>query len=98
MKLYRGEPPHHVVVETPGHVENLQHFVRHSPTGFSWGYGGSGPSDLARCILLDHFGLSGDDELPVDYQAFKADIIEPLEFGGAFELRSDDIALWVEAQ
>ena len=26
-----------------------------SPTGFSWGYGGSGPAQLALAILLDHF-------------------------------------------
>jgi len=28
----------------------------HSPTGFEWGYGGSGPSQLALAILADHFG------------------------------------------
>ena len=27
----------------------------HSPTGFSWGYGGSGPAQLALAIMLDHF-------------------------------------------
>lgn len=31
----------------------LKHWVRHSPAGFSWGYGGSGPSDTARSLLLD---------------------------------------------
>ena len=25
----------------------------HSPSGFSWGYGGSGPAELARAILVD---------------------------------------------
>jgi hypothetical protein len=30
----------------------LRHYVRHSPTGFSWGYGGSGPAETARCLLL----------------------------------------------
>ena len=34
----------------------LQHHVRHSPTGFECGYAGSGPSDLARCILIDFLG------------------------------------------
>lgn len=28
----------------------------HSPTGFEWGYGGSGPAQLALAILADHFG------------------------------------------
>jgi len=27
----------------------------HSPTGFSWGYGGSGPAQLALAILVDYF-------------------------------------------
>lgn len=31
----------------------LTHLPRHSPTGFSWGYGGSGPADLARALLVD---------------------------------------------
>src|SRR5512139_3403955 len=29
----------------------LPHVVHHSPTGFNWGYGGSGPADLALSIL-----------------------------------------------
>jgi hypothetical protein len=28
----------------------------HSPTGFEWGYGGSGPAQLALAILLDFTG------------------------------------------
>jgi hypothetical protein len=28
----------------------------HSPTGFEWGYNGSGPAQLALAILADHFG------------------------------------------
>jgi hypothetical protein len=34
----------------------LHHVAVHSPTGFEWGYGGSGPADLALSILADHFG------------------------------------------
>lgn len=33
----------------------LLHVVHHSPSGFEWGYGGSGPSDLALSILCDYF-------------------------------------------
>jgi Family of unknown function (DUF6166) len=29
----------------------------HSPTGFEWGYAGSGPAQLALAILADHFGV-----------------------------------------
>ena len=32
----------------------LKHIVRHSPDGFNWGYGGSGPADLALSILTDY--------------------------------------------
>jgi hypothetical protein len=35
-------------------------------------YGGSGPADLARSILIDVFGPhSAPDRLPTSYQAFK---------------------------
>jgi hypothetical protein len=34
----------------------LTHFLRHSPAGFEWGYGGSGPADLARALLIDALG------------------------------------------
>jgi len=27
----------------------------HSPSGFEWGYGGSGPAQLALALLADHF-------------------------------------------
>ena len=36
----------------------------HSPTGFEWGYGGSGPAQLALAILADHLG---DDELAFNF-------------------------------
>ena len=31
-----------------------QRIVLHSPTGFGWGYGGSGPADLALNMLYDY--------------------------------------------
>jgi hypothetical protein len=34
----------------------LHHVVRHSPTGFSRGYAGSGPADLARSLLIAALG------------------------------------------
>ena len=44
----------------------------HSPDGFNWGYGGSGPSQLALAICLELFGSQSD------YQSFKWDIIAKL--------------------
>jgi hypothetical protein len=47
----------HLVTVTRGGVESpLRHVVRHSPTGFSWSYGGSGPADLALSLLVDALG------------------------------------------
>lgn len=47
----------------------LPHLVHHSPDGFEYGYGGSGPSDLARSIIGDY--LSDRAPNPWLYQAFK---------------------------
>jgi hypothetical protein len=44
-------------------------YVNHSPTGFDWGYMGSGPAQLAFAILLDHFNAPGPALL--FYQDFK---------------------------
>lgn len=40
----------------------------HSPDGFNFGYGGSGPAQLALAILLDYIGKPPHAAL---YQAFK---------------------------
>jgi hypothetical protein len=42
----------------------------HSPDGFSWGYGGSGPAQLALAILLKYVPAEYAEEL---YQSFKID-------------------------
>ncbi len=40
-------------------VEGIgQEWVWHSPSGFEWGYGGSGPADLALNILLAATGTA----------------------------------------
>jgi Family of unknown function (DUF6166) len=50
---------------------------RHSPDGFNWGYGGSGPAQLALALLLN---VSGDiDTALAFYQRFKAEIIVGLD-------------------
>lgn len=55
--VYRGYANGRLVTVTRGDMESpLRHYVRHSPTGFCWGYGGSGPADLARCLLIDCLG------------------------------------------
>ena len=50
----------------------------HSPTGPVWGYGGSGPAQLALAILL-----AVTDEATAErfYQRFKWSVIAPIEAG-----------------
>lgn len=52
-----------------------QQVRNHSPGGFEWGYGGSGPSQLALAILLEEV----DEETAVRlYQDFKWVVIANL--------------------
>lgn len=48
----------------------------HSPTEFEWGYGGSGPAQLALAILADH--LHNDEEALNLYQRFKWAVVAGL--------------------
>jgi hypothetical protein len=59
MAHYEGRDAHDVfVVDDEGRRSRLPHVAYHSPTGFSWGYGGSGPADLALSILAHHLGVT----------------------------------------
>lgn len=65
MKIYHGyADSESVVVEdlSDGALNNLTHYVRHSPDGFLWGYEGSGPAELARCLLIDALGSAAWEE------------------------------------
>ncbi len=66
---------------------------RHSPDGFQWGYGGSGPAELARAILIEAY--PGDELVrePGCYQAFKFDIIASLK-DDEWTLTTDQIEAW----
>ena len=72
-----------------GEIKNLKHHVYHSPTGFSWGYGGSGPADLACSILWDLLGKEPDMQL---YQAFKHRFVA--NWGDEWEINERDIRGW----
>ena len=69
----------------------LQHRMRHSPDGFEWGYGGSGPSDLARSILWDYFGA---EPHPACYQDFKFHFVAPASVDG-FVVSEPEIDQWL---
>jgi hypothetical protein len=60
----------------------------HSPTGFEWGYGGSGPAQLALALCADALG---DDERAMRvYQHFKNRAVVGLN-GGNWEFSDDFI-------
>ena len=76
----------------------LKHVVRHSPDGFQWGDGGSGPADLALSILTDYNNrtnaVSGSC-LKIDdiYQEFKKDFIS--NAGNDLSISSESINEWL---
>ena len=67
----------------------------HSPTGFSWGYYGSGPAQLALALLL-HAGMATDDALEC-YQEFKTHVIAQISVGTDFELPYVEVKEWAKA-
>ena len=63
--------------------------MNHSPTGFAWGYYGSGPAQLALALVAD---ATGDDALAMrTYQRFKAEVVAHIE-GDQWEMTAADIA------
>lgn len=95
---FSGSPPEGweaMGVELPLRLD----LVNHSPTGFSWGYGGSGPAQLALAILADYFehvaGLdaaaAGAEALRL-HQSFKWHAIAPLDRLSGFVLESGAVA------
>jgi len=73
--------------------EPSQKLVNHSPNGFSWGYSGSGPAQLALGLLLD---VTHDPSLARDHhQCFKAAIIAGLDKDRSWTLTSTAILTWL---
>lgn len=55
----------------------------HSPDGFNWGFGGSGPAQLALAIMLKL-----KDEFD-DYQEFKNKVIALIPMNKDFDIQFD---------
>lgn len=88
---------------------NVPHVhVHHSPSGFEWGYGGSGPSDLALNILALFLPknprqrgvsvfrgprVSGDAFYL--HQRFKAQVIATLDRGTDHTIKGDEVRAWL---
>jgi hypothetical protein len=95
MKTYHGTREGHAAdVMANGRPLNPRlDLWNHSPTGFEWGYGGSGPAQLALAILADHLG--NDDEAVTLHQEFKRNVVAGLDYCG-WALTSEQIEAALE--
>jgi Family of unknown function (DUF6166) len=76
MKRYEGRREGYAAIVTVDgrRLNPRRDLWNHSPSGFEWGYAGSGPAQLALAILADH---CGDDEEALNfYQRFKWKVAE----------------------
>lgn len=80
-----------VVAIRNGQQYPLQHLVHHSPDGFNWGYGGSGPAELARCIVADATGISNPH--PAVCHKFKEEFVSG--WGDQWEISLDEVRSWL---
>jgi hypothetical protein len=97
MKTYTGKrTASGTIVTVNGQPLNPRNDIRcHSPTGFEWGYGGSGSAQLALAILTDHIG---DDRIAqAYYQDFKWQVIAPIQTP-TWSLTEEQVAEWLAAQ
>lgn len=98
MKRYHGLPGGRVSVVIDGESYPLDprvDLVNHSPCGFAWGYGGSGPSQLALAILAD---FTEDDAFALShYQAFKRLVIANLPPRVSFVVDGAEVGSFVSS-
>lgn len=69
-----------------------QNVWNHSPDGFSWGYSGSGPAQLALALLLEE---TDRNTAVAVHQSFKSSVIAGLPQEKGWELTSDYIQSWI---
>ncbi len=96
MKTYQGRREGHAAIVTVDGRSLRPRFDlwNHSPTGFEWGYGGSGPAQLALALLADH--LCDDDAAVSLHQDFKFAVVARLPRPG-WTLTSEQIQAAVDA-
>lgn len=90
MKCYQGRREGYAAIVTVDgrRLNPRRDLWNHSPSGFEWGYVGSGPAQLALAILADH---CGDDEEALNfYQRFKWKIVAGFPYRG-WTLTSDEV-------
>ena len=76
-------------VELPQYLD----IVNHSPSGFEWGYEGSGPAQLSFALLYD---VTKDKEFSLhNYQNYKIDVISRLDETD-WMLSAKEVEYWIE--
>jgi hypothetical protein len=97
-KKYKGWRVRHggiTLVTVNGSLLPFRHDVRnHSPDGFEWGYGGSGPAQLALAILLDYSQGNVNFTLKY-YQEFKHRVVRNF-LTDEWEITSDQVRCVIE--
>jgi hypothetical protein len=106
VKVYRGDPKTGLVtVELMLPDRPCEYLLpmrlglrNHSPTGFAWGYGGSGPAQLALALACDMLGPGKvcDDLALAIYQELKWSVISRLPGGEPFRLTEDELRTAIE--
>jgi hypothetical protein len=81
------------------HFNIQQQWIHHSPDGFEWGYGGSGPADFALNILRVH-GLPWSLAWKLHHK-FKFEFLDAGRpylkvIGGT--IKAEHIRMWIEAE
>jgi hypothetical protein len=95
-KIYRGwrmaDGTHVKIILPDGELRPLPlrtDLFNHSPTGFEWGYAGSGPAQLALALLAD--ATRRDATAVAMHQNFKFKVITPLPHDPPWEMTDDDV-------
>ena len=78
MKVYQGRREGYAAIVTVDGrpLDPRLDLWNHSPTGFEWGYAGSGPAQLALALLADHLG--SDEQAFNFHHRFKWAVIAEL--------------------
>lgn len=87
--IYVGSPPGTVIKANGEPLDPRLDLANKSPTGFAWGYWGSGPAQLALAILADY--LQDDDAALRYYQLFKEVVIGKLPENREWTLDGEQI-------
>lgn len=76
---------HHLVRD----LDPCLNVENHSPTGFSWGYGGSGPTQLALALAMD--ATRDADRALAVYKDLKRSLVAPLPQDKGWRMTQGDV-------